>query len=257
MKLDTDLTGDDLRGLVHRVQAALPRGRRRRLPAGPARAAAARDRRRVPLLGRAAGAGLPPGQRHLRRPRHGREHLPDGVRQPRRRLGHRRLLLARPVHRRARLYGEFLRNAQGEDVVAGIRTPEPIERMRELLPEAYDELVDDRGAARAALPRRAGHRVHGRAGPPLPAADAHRQAHGAGRAAHRARPRRRGRDHAGRGRPADRPAPARPAAASRGSTVRAGRADRARAERLAGRGGRRGRLRRRHRASARGAPARR
>ena len=40
-----------------------------------------------------------------------------------------------------RLYGEFLQNAQGEDVVAGIRTPEPIERMRELLPEAYDELV--------------------------------------------------------------------------------------------------------------------
>jgi pyruvate,orthophosphate dikinase len=40
-----------------------------------------------------------------------------------------------------RLYGEFLQNAQGEDVVAGIRTPEPIERMRDLLPGAYDELV--------------------------------------------------------------------------------------------------------------------
>ena len=39
------------------------------------------------------------------------------------------------------LYGEFLQNAQGEDVVAGIRTPEPIARMHELLPEAYDELV--------------------------------------------------------------------------------------------------------------------
>ena len=40
-----------------------------------------------------------------------------------------------------RLYGEFLQNAQGEDVVAGIRTPEPIEHMRELLPDAYAELV--------------------------------------------------------------------------------------------------------------------
>ena len=40
-----------------------------------------------------------------------------------------------------RLYGEFLLNAQGEDVVAGIRTPEPIERMRELLPEAYARLA--------------------------------------------------------------------------------------------------------------------
>ena len=41
-----------------------------------------------------------------------------------------------------RLYGEFLQNAQGEDVVAGIRTPEPIERMGELLPEAYAQLLE-------------------------------------------------------------------------------------------------------------------
>ena len=41
-----------------------------------------------------------------------------------------------------RLYGEFLQNAQGEDVVAGIRTPEPIERMAELMPEVFDELVE-------------------------------------------------------------------------------------------------------------------
>jgi pyruvate,orthophosphate dikinase len=40
-----------------------------------------------------------------------------------------------------RVYGEFLVNAQGEDVVAGIRTPEPIALMAERLPEAYDELV--------------------------------------------------------------------------------------------------------------------
>jgi pyruvate,orthophosphate dikinase len=40
------------------------------------------------------------------------------------------------------LFGEFLPNAQGEDVVAGIRTPEPIARMRDLLPAAYDQLVE-------------------------------------------------------------------------------------------------------------------
>ncbi len=39
------------------------------------------------------------------------------------------------------LYGEFLMNAQGEDVVAGIRTPEPLERMEAKLPEAFEELV--------------------------------------------------------------------------------------------------------------------
>jgi pyruvate, orthophosphate dikinase len=41
-----------------------------------------------------------------------------------------------------RLYGEFLLNAQGEDVVAGIRTPEPIDRMRETMPEAFEQLVE-------------------------------------------------------------------------------------------------------------------
>ena len=41
-----------------------------------------------------------------------------------------------------RLYGEFLQNAQGEDVVAGIRTPEPLERMAELLPEAHAQLLE-------------------------------------------------------------------------------------------------------------------
>ena len=40
------------------------------------------------------------------------------------------------------IFGEFLLNAQGEDVVAGIRTPEPLARMRNPLPDAYDRFVD-------------------------------------------------------------------------------------------------------------------
>jgi pyruvate,orthophosphate dikinase len=47
-----------------------------------------------------------------------------------------------PATGEKRLFGEFLSNAQGEDVVAGIRTPEPIERMRERMPEAFEQLVD-------------------------------------------------------------------------------------------------------------------
>jgi pyruvate,orthophosphate dikinase len=39
-------------------------------------------------------------------------------------------------------YGEFLLNAQGEDVVAGIRTPEPISDLRVVMPEAFDQLVE-------------------------------------------------------------------------------------------------------------------
>ena len=39
------------------------------------------------------------------------------------------------------LYGEYLVNAQGEDVVAGIRTPQPIASMARDLPAAYGKLV--------------------------------------------------------------------------------------------------------------------
>jgi pyruvate,orthophosphate dikinase len=40
------------------------------------------------------------------------------------------------------LYGEFLADAQGEDVVAGIRTPEPLERMQDRLPSAFGQFLD-------------------------------------------------------------------------------------------------------------------
>ncbi|WP_152186418.1 pyruvate, phosphate dikinase [Segeticoccus rhizosphaerae] len=40
------------------------------------------------------------------------------------------------------LYGEFLTNAQGEDVVAGIRTPRPLKEMEQVLPDAYHELIE-------------------------------------------------------------------------------------------------------------------
>ena len=40
------------------------------------------------------------------------------------------------------LYGEFLANAQGEDVVAGIRTPEPLARMEQQLPAAFHQLLE-------------------------------------------------------------------------------------------------------------------
>ncbi|MBU2601616.1 MAG: pyruvate, phosphate dikinase [Actinobacteria bacterium] len=44
-----------------------------------------------------------------------------------------------------RFYGEFLMNAQGEDVVAGVRHPRPLEEMRDVMPAAYDQLVAIRG----------------------------------------------------------------------------------------------------------------
>jgi pyruvate,orthophosphate dikinase len=44
------------------------------------------------------------------------------------------------------VYGEYLVNAQGEDVVAGVRTPQPLEEMRDRLPEAYAQLLETMGS---------------------------------------------------------------------------------------------------------------
>ena len=41
-----------------------------------------------------------------------------------------------------KLFGEFLMNAQGEDVVAGIRTPQSIEQLNDIMPDVYDQFVE-------------------------------------------------------------------------------------------------------------------
>ena len=46
-----------------------------------------------------------------------------------------------PATGEKKLYGEYLFNAQGEDVVAGIRTPQPIDTLRDAMPAVYDEFV--------------------------------------------------------------------------------------------------------------------
>ncbi|MBM3265018.1 MAG: pyruvate, phosphate dikinase, partial [candidate division Zixibacteria bacterium] len=46
-----------------------------------------------------------------------------------------------PASGEKKFYGEYLRNAQGEDVVAGIRTPEPIEHLEQEMPLAFAELT--------------------------------------------------------------------------------------------------------------------
>ena len=47
-----------------------------------------------------------------------------------------------PVNGDNHVYGEFLVNAQGEDVVAGIRTPKPISEMAESFPEVYEDFIN-------------------------------------------------------------------------------------------------------------------
>ena len=47
-----------------------------------------------------------------------------------------------PATGRRQVYGEFLSNAQGEDVVAGVRTPQPLSSLADTLPEAHQQLLE-------------------------------------------------------------------------------------------------------------------
>ena len=47
-----------------------------------------------------------------------------------------------PATGEKKLMGEFLINAQGEDVVAGVRTPQKIDQLKEVMPEVYDQFMD-------------------------------------------------------------------------------------------------------------------
>lgn len=46
-----------------------------------------------------------------------------------------------PATGEKKLFGEYLMNAQGEDVVAGIRTPEPIDHLKDTMPEVYEQFA--------------------------------------------------------------------------------------------------------------------
>ena len=69
-------------------------------------------------------------------------------------------------------YGDFLVNAQGEDVVAGIRNTEDLDALQRTFPNDPRRAPEDLRPARAALPRHVRHRVHDRAGEALDAPDA-------------------------------------------------------------------------------------
>ena len=138
---DLDLDADDLAQLGRDVQGDRARSRGARVPAGPARADGPGDPRRVRLLEHRPRQALPAPGAHPARPRHGGQHLLDGLRQPRPRLGHRRRVHPRPGHRHSGVYGDYLANAQGEDVVAGIRNTLSLQELEELDKTSYDELM--------------------------------------------------------------------------------------------------------------------
>ncbi len=73
------------------------------------------------------------------------------------------------------MFGEYLINAQGEDVVAGIRTPKPVAELEKEMPDLYRQLVELREPARSPLQGSAGLRVHDREGHAVLPADPQRQ----------------------------------------------------------------------------------
>ena len=142
VKLDTQLTGDDLRGLCTEFKRLYTEGSGTEFPQDP------REQLRLAISAVFRSWGAP--RAHVyRRANDISDELGTAANICQMVFGNRGessgtgVCFSRdPATGEHRLYGEFLQNAQGEDVVAGIRTPEPIERMRELLPEAYDELVE-------------------------------------------------------------------------------------------------------------------
>jgi pyruvate, orthophosphate dikinase len=139
---DTDLTADDLAELVERFKRIY------REETGRAFAEDAREQ-----LGRAVRAVFEswetPRAQVYRRAHHIPDDLGTAVNVVRMVFGNKGddsgtgvCFTRDPATGEQGLYGEFLANAQGEDVVSGIRTPLPIEQMRTLMPRAFEQLLD-------------------------------------------------------------------------------------------------------------------
>jgi pyruvate, orthophosphate dikinase len=144
------------RGRAARGRRALQEGREDRRPASRSRRIRTSScdgaQRRVPVVEQPARQGVPP---HLRHPRfigtavnvqmmvfgNTGDTLGTGV-------GFTR----NPATGEKEFYGEFLVNAQGEDVVAGIRTPQPIVELEKVMPQGLQAAARDHDAAREALP---------------------------------------------------------------------------------------------------------
>ena len=130
---DLDLDADDLRGAGRRVQEDRRRAHRPGLPAGPARAARPRDPRGLRLVERRPRRALPPPGAHPGRPRHrgqrrARWSSATSARTP---APASPSPATRPPARQG-VYGDYLPNAQGEDVVAGIRNTVPLQELERL-----------------------------------------------------------------------------------------------------------------------------
>ena len=140
--LDTGLDEEALREVVAALQEGGTRAFGASLPAGAARTADDGARCRVPLVDESEGAGY---RRIYEIP----DHIGTAVNVQMMVFGNSGNRSAtgvgftrNPATGAKEFYGEFLVNAQGEDVVAGIRTPQPIAELQKVMPKAYKQLRD-------------------------------------------------------------------------------------------------------------------
>ena len=160
-----------------------------------------RDRRGVLILDERARGDLPPPARHSGILGHRRQRAGHGVRQHGRDLGDRRCVHAQSLDRREQALRRIPDQRAGRGRggghphaaghhrgrAQGIRLRQAVDGNRDA--GGVQGADADLHAARKALPRHAGHGVHGRAGQIVDAADPRRQAHREGGAAHRRRTR--------------------------------------------------------------------
>ena len=139
-KLDTDLTVDDLQLLAEQFKAVVKKKTKKNFP---------QDARRQLDMARDAvfRSWHNPRANHYRRMEGISPDLGTGVNVQTMVFGNMGETSAtgvgftrNPATGEKMFYGEFLTNAQGEDVVAGIRTPRPITELKDIMPEAFDEL---------------------------------------------------------------------------------------------------------------------
>ena len=140
---DVELTADDLKELADAVQGRVQGQDRRGLPHRPQGAAHGRHQGRVPLLGQ------PPRQRATAATNDIPYSWGTAVNVQSMAFGNMGddcgtgvAFTRNPATGEKKLFGEFLTNAQGEDVVAGVRTPMPIDQMAEKFPEAFAQFVN-------------------------------------------------------------------------------------------------------------------
>ncbi len=139
-KLDTDLTADDLKGITEQFKALVKKTTKRDFPQGA--------KQQLEMARDAVFRSWHnPRANHYRRMNEISADLGTAVNVQAMVFGNLGETSAtgvgftrNPATGKKEFYGEFLTNAQGEDVVAGIRTPRPISELKGLMRDAYNEL---------------------------------------------------------------------------------------------------------------------